>query len=246
MFNVSFEGRELRARENPARVLVHVSRGVATLGAETFLYKSIHTNTRVFMPFRSPAAALLGSPARAAVLAALLQAPPAELLSSRAVARLARVSPRGALLILSQLDDAGLVSRARVGRTDAWTLNASHAALPALRALLAPSPAALEKEIRSALTGLPVRRAVLFGSVTRGEEAPGSDVDVLFVVPREEDKERVLAAVAALNHSLLQRYGAAVSPLIYTLAEFKKKRKTPLVQRLEREGRILMGERHAR
>lgn len=76
-------------------------------------------------------------------------------------------------------------------------------------------------------------RLVLFGSVSRGEEGEGSDVDIFVVVSDEEQKERVydLAAEVAL------KYGVHIAPVVRTEEEFERTRSTSFTEEVLRSGR---------
>jgi len=77
-------------------------------------------------------------------------------------------------------------------------------------------------------------RLVLFGSVSRGDEREGSDVDVFVVVRGEEQKERVydLAAEVALE------YGVHIAPVVRTEEEFERTRSTSFTEEVLRSGRV--------
>ena len=79
-----------------------------------------------------------------------------------------------------------------------------------------------------------IQRAVLFGSLARGEPSPHSDVDMILVVgTRKRFLDRYDPILGELN-SLLP--GIAFEPLIYTPEEFEAMRRRPFIAKALREG----------
>jgi predicted nucleotidyltransferase len=63
-----------------------------------------------------------------------------------------------------------------------------------------------------------LRKLVLFGSVARGEESTGSDVDVLAVVENQESKDKLYHMAA--RHSRLE--GVYIALIVRTEDEFER------------------------
>jgi predicted nucleotidyltransferase len=75
--------------------------------------------------------------------------------------------------------------------------------------------ARIKKEYRA-------ERVVLFGSYARGDATEDSDVDLLVVAPTKERFFERMASVRRIIRDL--RDGLAVSPIVLTPAEVKKRR----------------------
>lgn len=178
-------------------------------------------------PLRAPLAAALGSPARVAVLRVLART--GTQLTQRAVARLAGVQVRSAQLALADLTLLGLVSRTEGGRDVLVQLNRSHRlAEPLARLFEAEGGQFLE--VREVLARLvrecPERKRILgvavFGSAARGDDAPGSDLDVLLLVAAERDRDAALDALLAGAERLRTTFGVRLAPMCWTLAEARR------------------------
>jgi predicted nucleotidyltransferase len=77
--------------------------------------------------------------------------------------------------------------------------------------------------LRRALAALspPPKLAILYGSVAKGSERAGSDIDVL-IVGDDLALEDVFAALQPAERSL----GRRVSPTVYTIQEFERRRRS--------------------
>lgn len=152
------------------------------------------------MWLRRPLDDILSSPAKVAVLRAVLRvnAP----LSGREIARRAGVSYSPAYNALQALVASGVLSKQDHGRATTYTVRDPDGPLLAgLRDLFDRE----ERRTRSAMAQLaesiPEARAIiLFGSEARGEARPGSDTDLLVVVESadEQSEGRVRDALLAL------------------------------------------------
>jgi predicted nucleotidyltransferase len=150
-------------------------------------------------------AALLGSEARARALALLYQEPGTPLLL-RDLAQRCGLSVTPVHRQLRKLEQIGLVGSEIIGNARAYHLNAD---FPGWRALgdFVTAMAGVVPQLRSALADLDIVVAFIYGSLARGDDRLGSDVDlaVIGTVPG-----RVLAeALAAVE----QATGRQISPV---------------------------------
>jgi predicted nucleotidyltransferase len=82
---------------------------------------------------------------------------------------------------LKRLEAMGLVSRAARGRQVEYTVNRAHPAFAGLQDALL-NTIGLADVLRDAFAGVAdVRLAFVFGSVAKGEDRPGSDLDLLVI-----------------------------------------------------------------
>lgn len=166
--------------------------------------------------------------------------------TGREIARLSGMNHRSCLQALTELEELSLVRRVRGGRDHLFTLNRQHllveeGILPLLalerafsRSLFADVAKRLEKQAKS---------IIVFGSVTRNEETPSSDLDLCLVVRTEKDRATAEAAVHSIAPELLSRYGAKLAPFVITRKEFvqKAKRNLPPVRDILKEGIVIGG-----
>jgi predicted nucleotidyltransferase len=95
-----------------------------------------------------------------------------------------RGSHQGIRNAADRLAEQGVVSRRPSGNANLYRLNRDHVAASWIEGL-SSLPAQVLDRLRNAIDawGQPPTLAVLFGSVARGEAAPGSDLDLLIVRP---------------------------------------------------------------
>jgi predicted nucleotidyltransferase len=189
---------------------------------------------------------LLAGKARVRVLR-ILSKHPGKGFSGREIARLCRLSPRSASQALKLFEEYGIVERTRVGGTDSWKINISNIIvgvvsefLESIFGLEEKALKKLENEIVKTLgRQREVKRIVLYGSVARGTERPGSDVDLFVLVENKKNKKKVIGLVNELSLRLARAYGNHVSPLIYTERELQKNRELQVIKNIEMEGRTI-------
>lgn len=133
-----------------------------------------------------------------------------------AVSQLARdagMTPVGVRAALAALLQQGVVTVFGQGRAQLYALNPAHPMVPALRALFAHERQQWEsllRDLRAALAAQPaVKAAWLYGSTSRGQDVPGSDIDVAVAV--ERDDAPTVEAVREALHAVEDRYQVRIS-----------------------------------
>jgi predicted nucleotidyltransferase/DNA-binding HxlR family transcriptional regulator len=133
------------------------------------------------------------------------------------LAKIGKISLSHVQSALETLEGQGLVNRAIAGRSHLWTIERGNALLPALRALF-DAERGLEEglfgDLEDGLRAAPIRRAVVFGSVARGDERGSSDVDLLIEMKTERDRERVWDHVLPLTSKIREKYGLNLAPIL--------------------------------
>jgi len=126
------------------------------------------------------------------------------------------------------LEGVGIVQERRVGRAWACRLNRGSPSLGRMEALLrgaagdSPHMVVAKEFVRRARKLYNVKRIVLFGSVSRGEERAGSDVD-LVVVPKRTGKNAE-DAIGDITVDIIGKSGIALTPLVMSEKELKEDR----------------------
>jgi predicted nucleotidyltransferase len=106
--------------------------------------------------------------------------------------------------------------------------------------------AGFPRAVRDALAGglqRSVLSLILFGSVARNEESARSDLDLCLIVPTSAAKEKALEDVHAFAPAILRQYGVRISPIAFSLREFRlaaRRHQSP-VREIAVEGRVLVG-----
>ena len=187
-----------------------------------------------------PLASLLFPEYRRRVLG-LLFLRPEEALHGREVARRTGLSAGTITRELTKLAEAGLLRREKRGNQRVYSANISGPIFAELSSILRKT-SGLGDVLCTALAPLAgrVKLAFVFGSVARGEEAAGSDVDVLLVgdVGFRDVVDALHPSQAAL--------GREVNPKVFGVDEFATKARTEpfLLDVLSRPKIFLMGTAH--
>lgn len=156
----------------------------------------------------------------------------------RALARHAGVSPQGALSLVNELAEAGLVFAEPVGRALLVSLNREHLAAEPLTALLALRGRLVERLTAELANWPQLAGAWLFGSTARGDGGPNSDVDLLLVAEATLDDDDWAEATARLTDRVRRWTGNHVQLVEHTRRSFAQllKRRNPLVASLRVDG----------
>ena len=159
---------------------------------------------------------LFGKTQRA--LLALFFGRPEQLFYLRQIVRTAGIGQGTVQRELARWVAAGLLTRTRRGNQGCYQVNMASPVYAELKALTVKT-AGMTDVLRDALTGLAERITVAFvhGSVARGTEQAGSDVDVVVV------GDVSFADVVAALHDAQAALGREVNPTVYPAAEFRKK-----------------------
>lgn len=181
---------------------------------------------------------------RGAVLATLAQL--AVPVTVRALARHAGVSPQGALQVVHELAEAGLVHVTPAGRALMVSLNREHLAAEAILQLAGLRGRLVEHLAEEFQDWPGLAGAWLFGSAARGDGHRGSDIDVLLVA-EDSATDEWDAACAQLATKVSAWTGNQVQLVEHTRASFASliRRKNPLIAALRADG-IALTKRTAR
>ncbi|MGE4073690.1 MAG: nucleotidyltransferase domain-containing protein [Lysobacterales bacterium] len=163
-------------------------------------------------------AALLFAAYHLRLLAVLLMRPD-QSFHLRELERLAGVSAGTAHRELKRMETAGLVHSRRIGNQVHYQAQRDCPIFAELQSILRKS-VGLADVLREALAPLAeqIELAFVFGSVAKGEEGPGSDIDLLIV------GEVSFADVVGALFPCHERLGREVNPLVMRRQEFEQRR----------------------
>lgn len=196
----------------------------------------------IHMRLHNPLDQLLSTGGKVKVLRVLLR-DPSRGWTGRELAAAAGVSPPQSIASLRDLEGAGVVQRRVIGRAHEWRLIRENSLVGTLTELYTTErnlPLQLEQELAKSLKGLGVQRAVLFGSVARGEETDQSDIDLFIEVRSEKDRAAVNAHLTPLFLETHLRFGLSLSPYVLTRREVEQPANPALIRSVAREGRVLV------
>lgn len=183
---------------------------------------------------------VLGSKAKVNVLRALFSHPqmPTTPLQIAASAKASSRTP--VLRAVRQLEATGVLTLASHGHAYLVKLNPRNAAYPVLEALFREEGGSWDAFL-AGLKALVPRRATscaLFGSVLEGKEGPGSDIDLLLIVPDLSAKDEAQAGLP----TFMEAYGMPLSWYVLTEREFERQKGTPVLLSIRRRHALIKGE----
>jgi len=144
--------------------------------------------------------------------------------TSRELSGYCGVSVRGVIDILTLFERYGFVKSRRVGKSILWKVDEDNYLT---KWLILPTFEVerdivdhLKRRISTMVRRFPVQKAVIYGSVARGDERPDSDIDLLLVL--EKKGKWVEELQDKLRGEILKLFGNTLSILVCTPGEYKK------------------------
>ena len=187
---------------------------------------------------------LLGSRSRIAVLRVIhgVSVP----LNASQIAVRAKLSHVAAASVLSDFASMGVILSSPAGRATVHWLNRESVYVENMLEPLLQAERDVPEDLVDDLAGAFQDEAVsvvLFGSYARGDQTPGSDVDVALVADDTDKKSVLESAIAAYASEFRSRFGASLSALTYTRREAEALWDTSpnLAESLRRDGIVVSG-----
>ena len=195
------------------------------------------------MRYANPLDELLSSRAKVRILRFLAASPGEH--SGREIARYVGMGETPTNRALRALSETLVVIYRCEGRAHYYRLNQEYALVREVLLPLFESEAKqLQRAVGFILEGLEERIecAIVYGSAARHDESWASDLDLLLLVPTEEDVSHVREALEAHDLFFLRRYGV-VSPQVMTTADALMRLSSgePWIRESVRRGQFLWG-----
>lgn len=179
------------------------------------------------MRFNTPLVNILNSPTKLKIVKFLLTHEAS--MSEREIASIIKVSHMSINRTLRELSEVNLVNFTTIGKAHLWKVNRKSYAFKVLSEFIkdfSHIKDPLDDLKKVILTNIPknlIKKAVLFGSVAKGEEKTDSDIDIFFLIKNAKDKEKIESFLEKLSNTCLEIYGNRLSPYILTEQESKRK-----------------------
>lgn len=172
---------------------------------------------------------LLGNKVSIRILRVLVQHR-GKIFTIRRLAQDAGVSHPRVSETVTDLEKFGIVQIQPVGRSHQITLNEkSHVLKKIMEPMFAAERQTLDYVILTLKKHLDTKKivsAVVFGSVPKGKEKEGSDIDVLII---SNDSDHANTAVSNASEELFVKFHGKLSPIILSVDKFKSKKKSYLM-----------------
>ena len=194
------------------------------------------------MQFHNFAENLLGSRVKIKLVRQLLLEE--AITSERDLAKLLGISHTAVSKTLKELHEFNLVSPMRVGSVIIWQLNKDSYSYQFLsgsfkEGIKTIPLSDLKKDIESELSFSYVKKVIIFGSVAEGREIPNSDIDLFILVGNEKDKKKMLPPLSDLSTYIINKFGNALSPHIFTPKDLMNTKNKKLLENVN-EGIIVL------
>jgi predicted nucleotidyltransferase len=180
---------------------------------------------------------------KAVIAAHFLSSPPK--MSEREIAAELKISHMSVNRAVNELFAMNFLKVTRAGRVNLWELNEASFSHRVIKNVLLENKEAIQpldsllKTLKNGLKNSVAVKAVLFGSVSRGEEAPGSDIDLLVAVKAERDKKEMEQQLEKLGMDCIVLYGNPLSPIVLTEKEFRQSRNRGAIKEAEKGIKIM-------
>jgi predicted nucleotidyltransferase len=189
--------------------------------------------------FRQPLDAVFAAPSHLAVCRALRDT--AEGMSGRQVARQAGINHQTCAVALGRLEELGVVRRQGSGQSQLFQLSRENLLVrDLLIPLLRKEREVFPRVVRRVgeLAAGRCARALVFGSVARGEERRESDLDLLLIAGGPRGQASTRQAANDLRTMMAKEWGLRVNPIVLTqrAVEIRRQRRDPLIANILREG----------
>ncbi|MDE1822142.1 MAG: nucleotidyltransferase domain-containing protein [Euryarchaeota archaeon] len=181
---------------------------------------------------------LLSPPSKVKLLRVLLRSSRREF-TGRELSRASGVTGPALSRSLRDLEETGIVRAKVVGRAQVWSLSPSHVWTSRLRKLFEEESSSREELCRFLGGRVPwglVTRAVLFGSVARGEDREGSDIDFYVEARSDAAVDEVSSRLGGLSLEVARRYGNTLTSLVYGPSQLRRPPNPALLSEIERDG----------
>jgi len=143
---------------------------------------------------------------------------------------------------VGELERLGIVQVQPVGRSHQVSLNEkSHVLKKIIEPMFAAEGQTFDQVVlilKRHLSMKKIASAAVFGSVSRGHEKEGSDVDVLVV---SNDVDAAITAGADAGEEVFEKFHSRVSPLVVSESEFRSKGSGKLVRSILESHSMICG-----
>jgi predicted nucleotidyltransferase len=166
-------------------------------------------------------------------------------MSENELAKIIKVSPMTVNRLMKELRELNLVSAARVGNANVWSVNKDSYVYTALSNVInkiSAVPTPLEHLKITLSRNLPkklVKKVILYGSVAQGKSKANSDIDLYILAGSQKEADELTPHIDKLSNLCLSLYGNRLALYILTEAQLEEKKKLPLLKEIEKGIRIV-------
>ena len=196
------------------------------------------------MKYRQILDELFGQKTKLKILRYLVNKPIEQ--SGRQIAKNIKIAHRNCHKVLQELHSLGILDMRRIGNADIYNLRKDHYLVKKVVKPLFNLESKMLEELILEIKKIKLKdivSIVLFGSISKGKEKPHSDIDILLIISKEENKKDVEERIREKNAYFISRFGNSLSPYLITGQEFieRYKKGDKLLKNIVKDGQIIFG-----
>ncbi len=160
-------------------------------------------------------------------------------MSEREIASILKVSHMSVNRTMRELASVNFGNFVTIGKSHLWKVNHQSHAFKVLSALIKDASVIknpLEDLKNTLLEHLPkslIKRAVLFGSVSKGLEKADSDIDLFILVKNSRSRNAFESLIEKLSNMCFELYGNRLAPYVLTERELKQKKNLKIISEID-------------
>jgi len=160
-------------------------------------------------------------------------------MSEREIASILKVSHMSINRTMRDLAGVNFGNFVSVGKSHLWKVNRKSYAFKTLSSLIknvSTIKNPLDDLKNMLFKHLPknlVKKAILFGSTSKGLEKTNSDIDIFILVKDARDKMRLESFIEKLSNICFETYGNRLAPYILTEQEMKRKKSLKIISEID-------------
>jgi len=166
--------------------------------------------------------------------------------SGRQIAKNTEIAHRQCHKVLQELYAEGILSMQHIGNAYLYNLRKEHYLVAKVIKPFFEAESRVLNDLVAEIKKIKNENIIslgLFGSVSQGKEKPHSDIDILVVVNREINKEKIAELIRKKNEYFISRFGNSLAPYIVTGKEFvsRYRKGDRLIKNMVKNGEIISG-----
>lgn len=166
--------------------------------------------------------------------------------SGRQIAKNTEIAHRQCHKVLQELYAQGILNMRHIGNAYLYSLRKEHYLVERVIEPFFAVESRLLKDLVEEIKKIRTKDIIsigLFGSIPKGKEKPHSDIDILIVVNKDANKEKIASLIRAKNEYFISRFGNSLAPYMVTEKEFvsRYKKGDKLIRNTIKDGEIIFG-----
>jgi len=166
--------------------------------------------------------------------------------SGRQIAKNTEIAHRQCHKVLQELYGQGILGMRHIGNAYLYNLRKEHYLVEKVIKPFFEAESQLIKDLVAEIKKIKTEDIIsigIFGSIPKGKEKPHSDIDILVVINRDINKEKIAELIRSKNEYFISRFGNSLAPYIVAEKEFvsRYKKGDKLIKNIIKNGEVISG-----